>query len=281
MLRSTLAAAVLTALVPMGASTAATVPCGPDDPCSTANGSYHLAAPADWDGETPLPAVLWFHAYRGSGNAVVSNPTVPDPLNQRGYLVIAPNAETLPGRDVRSWAIQERYQGIGRNEVAFAEEVVEDVAARLPLDRANILVSGFSVGGSMAWYLACAAGSGFRGYAPIGGGFWEPQPEACPGGPVRLRHLHGYVDRTVPLEGRTIREGVVQGDIFAGLKLLREAQGCRNTPDRFAMGAASQCRIWQESCDVGELRLCLHEDGHTLPAGALDAALDWFEAQAS
>ena len=92
-----------------------------------------------------------------------------------------------------------------------------------------MVLGGFSIGGSMTSYLACAAPEAFDAYLPVSGGFWRPHPTECVG-PVRLLHTHGWTDTTVPLEGCVVRvedindpNGFVQGDIFYTLGMWCEA----------------------------------------------------------
>ena len=83
----------------------------------------------------------------------------------------------------------------------------------------------FSVGGSLTWYLACQEPGKFAAFAPMAGGFWRRHPSTC-AGPVKLLHAHGWRDQTVPLEGRPLRAGLEQGDIFEGLQLWRRVSSC-------------------------------------------------------
>ncbi|HRY24666.1 MAG: polyhydroxybutyrate depolymerase [Geminicoccaceae bacterium] len=256
---------------------AAEIACGETAPCAVPGGTYHLAAPAGWDGTTPLPAVLFFHGYGSSGAAVVGNSALRDSVTGRGYLLIAPDGrEPEPGRR-RSWAHQGSPDS-GRDENAFIGEVMADVAARVPLRRDGVLVSGFSQGGSMAWHVACSMGGDFAAFAPVSGAFWRPHPEGCTGEPVRLLHLHGLADTVVPLEGRPIGERWHQGDVFEALAQLRAEAGCGSQPDRISIEDGRRCRAWTSCAPGGELELCLHDGGHELPADWLGRALDWFEA---
>jgi polyhydroxybutyrate depolymerase len=95
-----------------------------------------------------------------------------------------------------------------------------------------------------------------------------------------LFHSHGWTDRVVPIEGRAFRDGtVVQGDVFAGLKVLRRANDCNpEQPDTAPMETTGNLwfRRWT-SCPDGRLDLMLHPGGHGVPKGWLTQALDWFE----
>lgn len=250
--------------------------CGPGVPCATTSGTYHVALPAEAEGR--LPALIYFHGYGGSGRGAIENPAVVDAALARGYAVIAPDGAVPPGGQRSNWAVPGATE-TGRDDVAFVREVVEDATRRFGLDPARLLVTGFSKGGSFVWHLACTEGRRYPAYAPVAGAFWRPLPDTCAAGPVDLWHLHGFVDRTVPLEGRPVANGrYVQGDTFAALAVLRRADRCvDDRPDRFVTDGAFACRQWEDCAGGSEIRFCLHDGGHTLPAGWVDSALDWFE----
>jgi polyhydroxybutyrate depolymerase len=255
-------------------SAAAHAGCGPDPgPCVIASGTYHVALPPSGAG---APAVVFLHGFGGSGEGSLSSTGLVDALHARGYAVIAPDGLPRPDRTERGWAFHPDRPG-PRDEVAFLSAVADDAAARFGLDRGAMLLSGFSIGGSMTTYLACAAPAAFRAYAPVAGSFWRPHPAAC-SGPAALFHLHGWTDGTVPLEGRVLRSGIAQGDVFAALELWRRTDGCALRPDAFAVRGDVQVRSWTTCGSGARLDFGLHPGGHTVPPGWADMAIDWFEA---
>lgn len=250
-------------------------PCGVGAGCKVESGDYLLAFPEAWNGTDPLPAVLFFHGHASSAEAVLKS-EVPDDFGKAGYLVIAPNGAILPRRDIRAWPGRRLPPG-RRDDVRFVMDVMDDVASRVPLDRDRVLVSGFSAGGSMVWLLACTQGQQFAAFAAVSGALRQPMPVAgCTGGPVRMLHVHGFSDTQVPLEGRRIRNWH-QGSVFAALDRQREVNGCRSEPSRIELGEPFRCRIWQGCASGREIRFCLHDDGHRVPDGWAQLAIDWFE----
>jgi polyhydroxybutyrate depolymerase len=83
----------------------------------------------------------------------------------------------------------------------------------------------------------------------------------------------------VPLEGRPIGEEpepLIQGDVFAGLAIWRDVLGCAPNPDAHEVEDAFWLKGWT-TCAEGGLTLVLFPDGHVVPEGWTDFALDWFE----
>ncbi|MDG1470550.1 MAG: hypothetical protein P8Q26_03155 [Ascidiaceihabitans sp.] len=155
------------------------------DACKIEGGTYNITLP---DGEIQ-GSIVFLHGFGGSGMGTLNNKVWVPVALERGYAVIAPDG--MPQRD----------------EVAFLTDVCDDAAARFDLDADKMMLGGFSIGGSMTSYLACAAPDTFHAYVPVAGSFWRPHPTTCEG-PVRLLHTHGWTDTTVPLEGaRRARRG--------------------------------------------------------------------------
>jgi polyhydroxybutyrate depolymerase len=123
------------------------------------------------------------------------------------------------------------------------------------------------------WNLACYRGEKFSAFLAISGTFWTPQPEVCPSPPQNLIQIHGVADRTVPLEGRAIRNGEFrQGDVFRAMGMMRRANACPAEAGRGHREGALICeRI--TGCVSGKvLDLCLHPGGHDFDASWLDFA---------
>ena len=266
----------LAAITASGTATAET--CGDvDTPCSVALGSFHVAAPPMADGDPARPAVIYLHGGGSSGTAMMRNSGMVNAMVGRGYVVIAPNGVVRPGRSGGSWSFGD-FRAPMRDEAAFMRQIIDHAVDAFAVDRDRVLLTGFSIGGSMAWYLACRAPDDFAAYAPIAGGFWRPHPTDC-AGPIKMLHTHGWTDQTVPLEGRPLREGVEQGDIHEGLQLWRRENGCtRLRADEFDTSGPFWRRVWT-TCDNGTaLEFALHDGGHGIPPGWTNMALDWFEA---
>jgi polyhydroxybutyrate depolymerase len=247
-----------------------------------ADGSYEIEVPDA--SAAPLPAVIFVHGHGSSGVGTMKNRGMVDALLARGYAVIAPSGSAMPGRDGRYWSFRADGPAV-RDDIAFLAAVRDDAAARFGLDKARMLLAGFSVGGSMVSYLACATPDAFAAYAPVSGGFWRPQPKGC-AGPVRLLHTHGWTDTTVPLEGRILRSiaqgddrDLAQGDIHQTMEVWRAANGCTGMrADAFVTEGPFWRRSWTRCTPGTALELALFPGDHRIPVGWSTMALDWFEA---
>lgn len=242
--------------------------------CKIPGGSYHIALPPAAEG--PVPAIFLIHGYGGEGLGMIRNKMV-RLMQDRGYAVIAPEGQPRDDGAGRSWDFHPDRPST-RDEVAFLIAVADDAAARFGLDRNHMLLAGFSIGGSMTSYVACARPEAFAAYAPVAGSFWRPHPETC-AGPVKLLHVHGKADRTVPLEGREIMPGFVQGNVFDAMQIWRDTNDCPSAdPDSTDKRGIYTVESWGSCAPGTRLDFALHEGGHSIPKGWATLAMDWFEA---
>jgi polyhydroxybutyrate depolymerase len=242
-------------------------------PCPVANGSYLVHPPADWDGRSPLPVIVFFHGAASTALDTMTKTGIPEAADSVGALLVAADGAR------RNWSFPGKNT-TGRDDFAYTDSVLDDVERRFPVDRTSILASGFSVGGSMVWYLACLDAARFTAFAPVAGAFWEPMPENCPAGPVSLRHIHGTADVTVPMKGRSLRNGLFrQGDVEESVRRLRLRDACQAEPDEVFERDGLSCRTWsQKVCASGrEVSICLHPEDHMIKAQWVADGFRWMK----
>lgn len=252
-----------------------------DHACEVALGSYFAAVPAGVPG-VKRPMVVFFHGGGGWGTRIFDiRADMAKAFTDRGYVVVAPNGKQRPGSKFGpGWAFIPQFPP-HRDDLAFAREVIADAHSRFNTDPDRVLMTGYSIGGSLTTYLACKEPTVAAAYAPVAGGFWNPPPEDC-AGPVKLLHTHGWRDQTVPLEGRPLREvpegRIEQGDIFHMMRQWRIENSCNQyRPDDFITNGPFWIRIWTACASGTALQLALHPGSHNLPAEWPNLVMNWFE----
>ncbi|MEP3297422.1 MAG: alpha/beta fold hydrolase [Pseudoruegeria sp.] len=268
-------------LASIGFSTEASA-CSDQTPCTVEAGEYVITLPDNDNAKTS--AVVFLHGFGGSGPGVFRNTGMVSTFTDRGYAVVAPTGLPRPGRNGGAWSLHpDRPQQ--RDEVAFLTAVRDDAIAKHGIDPDNIILAGFSIGGSMTAYLACTAPETFSAYAPLGGNFWRPHPTEC-ASPVQMLHTHGWTDGTVPLEGRALGgkdsrdpSAIIQGDVFHAMSIWRETNECfKLKPDSFATEGQFLIRKWTDCAPNSALGFALFPRGHIIPQGWGTLTLDWYEA---
>lgn len=269
---STLIAALLPAATLLSLGTPSVMACGnAENACELSDGSYHMLLP---DIADPIGLVMHLHGGGGTGRSMLGSGLAAEAL-ARGYVFVAPSGEHPENRWSRDWSVPADGMSFDRDDLIFLQDVVADARSRSGLPHEPLLLAGFSRGGSMAWTVACLDPDFAAAFAPMAGAFWDSLPAEC-AGPVRLFHTHGWTDRVVPLEGRSFGE-VVQGDVWASLKILRETNGCANRqPESSEFKGDHWYRYWTD-CAEGRIDLLLHQGGHGAPEGWPSITMDWFE----
>ncbi|MEM7668089.1 MAG: hypothetical protein AAF317_02930 [Pseudomonadota bacterium] len=241
--------------------------CGGSERCDVAEGYYLASPPPEWDGQSPLPVVVFYHGWNSSPEGMFRNRAMLNAVHKRGAMLVAPYARTGYWRQIGDGRAER-----GRDELAYARAVMADLKRRWPIDETRVLASGFSRGASMVWNLACYGADLFTAYVPIAGGFWNSNPPDCPSGPVNLRHIHGQSDRVVAFDEIGIYNSM---PIPEGMTLLRRLNACRAEPDGNSSRTRYECQDWT-TCDSGRtLSICLHPKGHSIPAEWVAEGYDW------
>ena len=239
-------------------SAAETSNCGEEMPCEIENGQYYVHLPANHAEGDPLGAILYLHGHRGKAVNAIRNKGFQRMADELGVAFVA--VQGVNG----TWSFPTAPRSL-RNESEFFDGVLEDLSDRFGIDRDRTMLSGFSSGGFMTWYLACEDSGRFSGYAPIAGAFWEPLPDNCPTENPYLFHVHGTSDTVVPLAGRWLGGGQwKQGDVFESFDVWRRQNGLADAePQKFKDGNL-ECERWTP--EAGLLELCLHDGGHSVEA---------------
>lgn len=219
--------------------------CAGAEACELDGRSYHIQPPEDWDGESVLPVLLHYHGWGRTGLGVLRNKRIATAASRNGYLLVAPNGLG------KSWSF---WSPDGLRDVEFTDAVIADLATRLPIDRARVVLSGFSYGGAMVWRVACVRGDAYAGYLSIAGTLWNPEGERCAEAGL-LWHVHGRKDTVMDLPVGP------RGDLGFAMRIWRRAAGVDPAPEREWTEAAYACRAWQGEA----LRFCLHPGGHWIP----------------
>lgn len=210
-------------------------------------GSYLLHVPPGAAPAAGRPLVLNLHGYAWNGQHQEDTTGMDGHADAHGYTVAYPDA---PGS---WWAAGRCCAPAGadpaRDDVSYLVRVVQDAAARTPVDPDRVWIVGFSNGGMQAWKALCRRPDVFAAAGSVGGTLMT----SCLDVPARVVRVHGATDATVPYQG-----GVgFQNRIYP-------------SP---GWGIALQC----PACTI-LLPGGLHPAGHVWPANAND--LMWQQLQA-
>ncbi len=255
-------------------SETAAMACGQQTDCTIGERSYRIVLPKGFEAQKNLGAIVFTHGHRGSAAQVVTNKSLTRLADELGVAFVAANG--VDGR----WNLP----GVPRSapprtadELAYFDALTQDLDKRFGIAAKRIMITGFSAGGMVTWYVACNRGDKYLGFAPLSGTFWEPVPPDCPSGAVNLIHYHGTKDKVVPLDGRRIREAK-QGNVFMALGMMARIGHFH---------PAGETRLSDMDCtmqtnEAGKrLEICLYPSGHGFRAEHIKRAWQIFNGERS
>jgi polyhydroxybutyrate depolymerase len=161
--------------------------------------NYILHVPAAYAGSKPVPLVVDFHGLVVSGMQQRNLSTFPDEVDPEGVVMAFPTG--LAGPSGNAWNIGPCCVPTA-DDVAFARALVLQVSATACIDPKRVYAAGFSMGGGMAYVLACRAADVFAAVAPSSFDLVQENVGDCkPTRPITVISFRGSGDNLVPYEG--------------------------------------------------------------------------------
>lgn len=215
--------------------------------------TYLIDLPANYDPDTAYPIVFGFHGMGTSGETFRSA--------FYGNLLSAMKDEAIV---VHPDAIGDPTAWGDEEDIAFFDDLLEQLQATLCIDTARVFATGHSSGGFFTNTLACQRADVLRGIAPVsGGGPFSFGNNSCVG-PVAAWIAHGENDETVDFSS-----GEGSRDHWL------EANGC----DAGSAIASTPSECVEYTCSEGlPVRWCVYQDGHDWPDFAPQGMWDFFKS---
>lgn len=161
--------------------------------------SYLMYVPSGYDGATALPLLLVFHGFGSSPENIMALSDFNTLAEAEGFLVVYPRASEQPA----TW-----YNGVGllrpvddARDLRFVDELLQAVQNQWCVDPQRVYAVGFSMGGGMAYRLACERAERFAAFGTVAGAFATIPGGCTPQRPMPVMAIHGLLDRVVPFEG--------------------------------------------------------------------------------
>lgn len=159
--------------------------------------AYRLFVPPGYDGHDRLPLVLDLHGSGGSSAGQARNSGF-ETLAATERFIVA----TLDAVDAR-WNVP--VQSGRPDDVAYVNDVIDHVAARVCTDQARVYATGFSGGARMTSLLGCKLSGRIAAIAPVSG--LRLPAAACGGRAVPVLTFHGLADPQNTYDGHLADRG--------------------------------------------------------------------------
>lgn len=174
--------------------------------------TYFLHVPPGLPPDRPVALVLAFHGgdllHSDAAGARMERLTGLDALADReGFLVAYPNGTHGNWNDGRDPSVSAAHRE-GVDDVGFVSALIDDVAARFPVDLKRVYATGISNGAIFSHALAARLARRIAAIAPVAGGIAEPFDRAFhPERPVSVLIVQGTADPLVPFHGGAVAGG--------------------------------------------------------------------------
>ncbi len=149
------------------------------------------------------------------------------------------------------------------DDIQFTRDMLQSLEQNYCVDAHRVYISGFSLGGGMAYRLACTLSDKLAAVATVSGAYY-PISEGChPTRPLPIMEIHGYADPLAPYAGNTYtRMGAVQ--TYLNGWVARNA--CTGNPETFFQQGDVTGMQWTKCANNTIVRHYRISDGqHTWP----------------
>jgi polyhydroxybutyrate depolymerase len=236
--------------------------------------TYEARVPAKTDARNALPLVIVLHGGNGSGASIRSVAKFDTVADANGIVAAYPDGFSNSWNDGRG-TTDASLAGV--DDVAFVAALIDDVAARTPIDLRRVYVTGISNGGMMSIRLTCQLSSRIAAAAVVAANMPVLQTANCtPTRAVPVMWIHGDSDPVAPRGGGVSPFGA-GGEVLsttASVAFWNDLNGCATTAastttiDPFADGTSITYTRYAPCTRGGENRFYdVVGGGHTWPDG--------------
>lgn len=165
--------------------------------------SFVIHIPTSTDRQA-LPLVINYHGYDNTASNMDSYTEMGTEADQENFIVVFPQGALDNASDPKpSW-----NAGIGDagptgtvDDVQFTRDMLKYLEKNYCVDTQRIYATGYSIGGSMAYRVACDLSSQIAAFATVEGAFYHI-PGGCQAArPIPFLEIHSLVDPLAPYNG--------------------------------------------------------------------------------
>ncbi|MEQ1808999.1 MAG: PHB depolymerase family esterase [Terricaulis sp.] len=189
--------------------------------------SVGVYVPSSHRAGAPAPMIIALHGRFSSATAFHAMSGLAGVAEERGAIIVYP--ESLGGFWNDGGEAIPRSYASGADDVGFIVAVTAAISTDFSIDPTRIYLTGYDLGGAMAYRLACETGVHFAGVAVVSAVMWDYAGERCrtAANPTSLLIIHGRRDEFVPVGGGSVAGGTAQRlSASQTLEFWRNLKGC-------------------------------------------------------
>lgn len=234
---------------------------------------YYLYTPTKYQQDQPMPLVLVFHGYLGSGKEMMHTTRFNALAEQEGFMVAYPDA-------LHRWQARSGPSDEMEEDVDFVQALLKQIGQERNVDAKRIYATGFSNGGFFTHRLACEMSDQIAAFATVGSTIGVPLTKSCePGRAIPIMMINGVDDPVVLWRGefKKVRYAFRDSEITSvnGMAdFWRAKNQCAEHPGSTLVVHASkgskgaQIQKFAECSPNGDVeQIIIQQGGHTWPGG--------------
>ena len=152
-------------------------------------------------GNQPQALVINYHGYQNTALRTAQRTNMGVEADRAGFILVFPQGVDNPP----SW-----NAGVGAfgptgdaDDVQFTRDLISYFEHNYCVDAHRIYVTGYSLGGGMAYRIACALSNQIAAFATVAGAFYRIPGGCNPSRPIPVLEIHGQADQFAPYDGNT------------------------------------------------------------------------------
>lgn len=150
-------------------------------------------------GNRPQPLVINYHAFSFTAQHMAGYTNMGTEADNAGFIVVFPQGVDTPP----SWNAGLGAQGPtgSTDDIQFTRDLLHYLESNYCVDTHRIYATGFSLGGGMAYRIACTLTDQFAAIATVAGAYYHAPGGCQPARPIPILEIHGQADRFAPYTG--------------------------------------------------------------------------------
>jgi polyhydroxybutyrate depolymerase len=211
-------------------------------------------------GSAPQPLVIFYHGYSRTAQWEADDSKASQEADKSNFIVVYPQGLEDPPSWNAGTTVGNQATGIV-DDVQFTRDTLDYMKKNYCVDSQRVYLTGFSLGGGMAFRAACQLADQITALATVAGAYYN-LPEGCnPARPLPVLEIHGATDTQAPYNGNSAR---LMAGVNAYLSGWLKRDGCTQESQVFLQQDNVTGTEWThcaKSVSVKHYRLA--KGGHT------------------
>jgi len=222
-------------------------------------------------GIQPQALVINYHGYNFTASKMEQYSNMPAEADKAGFILVYPQGVDDPP----SW-----NAGIGAegptgdaDDIQFTRDMLSYLERNYCVDAHRVYVIGFSLGGGMAYRVACTLTNQIAAIATVAGAYYHAPGGCQPSRPLPVLEIHGQADHFAPYDGNPT---AMMAAVSVYLNVWLTHDQCSGSPDTIFQQGDVTGLEWKH-CANGVVveHYRISDGGHVWPGGGNIATLGY------